>query len=351
MRPGLKRRDMLLAACASAGLSAWPVRAADGESPLAVARRLAAIYPVKPSLGYVSALILSAQRRLHAQGQLPPASQALLRGWRDAAKAGPLPADWPQRAGFAVFAESARVDGDGACHDLARQAVLSAVEETPMGPRLSGLRPWTDDLFMATLLVDRSLPLLTPPEQARVAEALAGTLAEGAAQLQRADGLFNHAVGSPVAWGRGNGFAALALAWALAGPLRRQPESRLAPLRERLLAHLRALGPLQSESGLWRQVLDVADTTPELTVTAMSIAALGVAVREKWLPPAPVQAAIARGWAAIAARVDAQGGFRDVCASTPAGATTDFYRQRPMVQGADERASALVLWAALSGPT
>lgn len=342
---------MLLAACASAGCSAWPVRAAHGESPLAVARRLAAIYPVKPSLGYVSALTLSAQRRLQAQGQLPPASQALLRSWRDAAQAGPLPADWPQRAGFAVFAESARVDGDGACGDLARQAVLAAVADTPAGPRLTGLRPWTDDLFMATLLVDRSLPLLTAPEQARVAEALAGTLAEGCVPLQRPDGLFDHAVGSPVAWGRGNGFASLALAWALAGPLRGQPDSRLAPLRERLRAYLRALLPLQGENGLWRQVLDVADTAPELTVTAMSIAALGVALREKWLPPAPALAAIERGWAAVASRVDAQGGFRDVCASTPAGATGDFYRQRPMVQGPDERAAALVLWAALSGPT
>lgn len=338
----------MLAACAGAGLGGVSAQGvATGSSPLAVASRLAAIYPVNPSLGYVSALILSAQRRLHPEGWLPPASQPLLQGWRDAAQAAPLPADWPQRAGYAVFAEAGRAEGDVVCRDLARAAVLSAVADTVPGPRLAGLRPWTDDLFMATLLLDRSLPLLTAPEQARAAEALAGTLAEGAARLQRPDGLFDHAVGSPVAWGRGNGFASLALAWALAGPLKHLPEATLAPLRERLVAHLRALLPLQSESGLWRQVLDVVDSPPELTVTAMSITALGVAAKEGWLPQGSVRPAVGRGWSAVSARVDAEGGFRDACASTPAGATVGFYRARPMVNGLDERAAAVAMQAAV----
>lgn len=347
MRAGLKRRDLFLVAGAGAIGVVSPARAVEADSPLAVARRLAAVYPVKPSLGYVSALILSAQRRLHADGRLPSASQALVQAWRDSARARPLPADWPQRAGFAVFAEAARADGDAEARDLARQAVLHAVVDTPAGVRLNGLRPWTDDLFMATLLVDRCMPLLTPPEQGRVAEALAGTLVAGVARLQRADGLFDHAVGSPIAWGRGNGFASLALAWALAGPLREQPETRVGPLRARLLAHLDALLSRQSENGLWRQVLDVPDTTPELTVTAMSITAFSVAAGQGWLPRSQVQTAVERGWAAVAARLDEAGGFRDVCASTPAGPTLAFYRARPMVTGLDERAAALVLWAAL----
>ncbi len=346
MRAGLKRRNLFLVAGAGAIGVVSPARAVEADSPLAVARRLAAVYPVKPSLGYVSALILCAQRRLHADGRLPSASQALVQAWRHSARARPLPADWPQRAGFAVFAEAARAEGDAEARDLARQAVLHAVVDTPAGVRLNGLRPWTDDLFMATLLVDRSLPLLDLPEQDRVTEALAGTLAEGAARLQRADGLFDHAVGSPVAWGRGNGFASLALAWALAGPLRGQPERRVAPLQERLRAHLLALLPLQSETGLWRQLLDVSDTAPELTVTCMSITALAVAARQGWLAPSRVQPAIERGWAAVAARLDAAGAFREVCASTPAGESQAFYRARPMVTGLDERAAALTLWAA-----
>ncbi len=152
---------------------------------------------------------------------------------------------------------------------------------------------------------------------------------------------------SPVAWGRGNGFASLALAWALAGPLREEPTHRVGPLRGRLLVHLDALLSLQSESGLWRQVLDEPDTTPELTGTAMSITALSVAARQGWRPWSQVRTPVERGWAAVAARLDEAGGFRDVCASTPAGPTLAFYRARPMVTGRDERAAAFVWWSAL----
>lgn len=337
------RRHLLLAALASPALAR-----AQATPPLAVARQLAAVYPVKPSLGYVSALILSAQRHLGPGGALPPASQQALHSWRDAARAAPPPADWPLRAGYAAFAEAARIDGDVACRKLARDAVRTALADTPQGPRLAGLRPWTDDLFMATLLLGRSLPLLPAPEQARATEALAGTLQGLAERLQRPDGLFDHAVGSPVAWGRGNGFASLVLAHALAGPLQGLPPATVAPLRERLLAHLRALLPLQAEGGLWRQVLDVPDAAPELTVTAMSIAALSLAAGQGWVERAEVGPAIQRGWAGIAARVHADGGFRDVCASTPAGPTVAFYLQRPMVSGLDDRAAAMVMHAALA---
>ncbi|KQY81016.1 glycoside hydrolase family 88 protein [Pelomonas sp. Root1444] len=335
------RRHLLLAALASPAL-------ARAQAPLATASRLAAVYPVKPSLGYVSALILSAQRRLSPGGALPPASQQALHSWRDAARAAPPHPDWPQRAGYAAFAEAARIDGDVACHKLACDAVRAALADTPRGLRLAGLRPWTDDLFMATLLLGCSLPLLPAPEQARAAEALAGTLQGLAERLQRPDGLFDHAVGSPVAWGRGNGFASLALAHALAGPLQGLPPATVAPLRERLLAHLRALLPLQGEGGLWRQVLDVPDAAPELTVTAMSITALSLAAGQGWVEKAEVGPAIQRGWAGIAARVDADGGFRDVCASTPAGPTVAFYLQRPMLGGLDDRAAAMVMHAALA---
>lgn len=292
---------------------------------------MAPLYPATPAFGYVSALIGSAQRRLDAVGA--PASRL----------EPPLkPADWPQRAGFAALAEAARLDGDAAAAEPARQALRGALAGTP--PRLAGLRPWTDDMFMATLLVDRTLPLLPAAEQAAVADALQAALLDLCERLQRADGLFDHAVGSPIAWGRGNGFAALALAQALAGPLRGRP----GPLRDRLRRHLRALLPLQAGNGLWRQVLDHEPAAPELTVTAMSLAALALARRQGWVDGAEIDAAIERAWAGVQGRVDADGGFRDVCAGTPAGRTLDFYLQRPMLQGRDDRAAAMVLQAALA---
>ena len=99
---------------------------------------------------------------------------------------------------------------------------------------------------------------------------------------------------------------------------------------------------------MWRQVLDHAASPPELTVTAMSLAALATARRLRWLPAGEAGTAIAHAWDGVRRRVDAQGGFSDVCASTPAGPTLDFYLQRSMIRGRDDRAAAMVLQAAVS---
>ena len=338
----MRRRGWLLAALG------WPACArADMRLPdtWAVARLLAERYPMQASLGYVGALIGSAQRRLNG-GPLPPASQQALVALREAAPATPR-ADWPPRAGYAAFAEAARHDADAAAGELALQAIRAAIADTPQGPRLTGLRAWTDDLFMAALLFDRALPLLPSAEQPRAGEALAASLLTQAERLQRRDGLFDHAEGSPVAWGRGNGFASLGLALALDGSI--PPTSPVgADLLARLQAHLQALLALQGADGMWRQVLGHDASPAELTATAMSLAALATARRRRWLPAAEADSAIAHAWDGVSRRVDAQGGFSDVCASTPAGPTLDFYLQRPMIRGRDDRAAAMVLQAAVS---
>jgi len=335
------RRELLVALT-------WPALPAAGASPeaAATARLLAARYPVHAPLGYVGALTASAQRRLNG-GRLPPGSRQALLALREAAPAVP-PIDWPVRAGHAAFAEAALHDSDTASRELALQAVRTAIIETAQGPRLAGLRNWTDDLFMAALLFDRARPLLPGAEQPRAAEALAATLLTHAERLQRGDGLFDHAEGSPVAWGRGNGFASLGFALALAGPTPSTASQDGARLLPRLQAHLRALLPLQQEDGLWRQVLDDAASPVELTATAMNLTALAMARSRGWLPAGTADGAIARAWAAVNRRIDAEGGFSDVCASTPAGPTLAFYRNRPITSGRDDRAAALVLQAALA---
>jgi len=317
--------------------------AAFAADPAALARLLAERYPATASLGYVTALIWSAQRRV--LGALPERSRDALTALRQAAPATP-PGEWPLRAGYAAFAEAARFEGDADARTLALQAVRTAIVDTPQGPRLAGLRAWTDDLFMPVLLIDRTLPLLPEAERPRIVAALGASLRELSTTLQRPDGLFDHAEGSPVAWGRGNGFAALAFTLALAGPV--PPTSpHGAALLDRLKQLLRALLPLQSADGLWRQVLDQPQSAGELTVTAMTLTALSTARRHGWLPAGPADAAITRAWAAVQGHVDADGGFTDVCASTPAGPSLAFYLQRPIVNGRDDRAAAMVLGAAL----
>ena len=337
--PAFSRRTLLMTALA---LPAWPAQAGAQD----LARRLAAQYPGSLQAFYIDALILSAQRRLRPDASLPPASRALLLARREAAPA-LAPAAWPQRAGYAALADAARHDGDTRAGELALQALRDAVVDTPAGPQFAALRPWTDDLFLCGLLADRTLPLLPAAEQPRVVDALGRTLAPLAARLQRPNGLFDHADGAPVAWGRGNGFAALALVQALEGAL--PPDTAAGrDLLARLQRQLHALLPLQRPDGLWRQVLDDADAWPELTVTAMTLTALARARKHGWLSGAGVDDAITRAWAGVQARVGVDGGFRDVCDGTPAGPDLAFYRARPVVNGRDDRAAAVVMAAALA---
>lgn len=341
----LSRRALLMNALA---LPALPAVADPAADALGLARRIAGHYSgASTQAFYIVALLLSAQRRLRAHAALPLASQQALRARRDAAPAS-APAAWPQRAGYAAFAEAARHDGDTRAGELAVQALRDAIVDTPQGPQLGGLRPWTDELFLCGLLADRALPLLPAAERPRAIDALGRTLQPLAARLQRADGLFEHADGAPVAWGRGNGFAALALVQALEGAL--PPGTATGRgLLAALQRQLRALLPLQRPDGLWRQVLDHADAWPELTATAMALTALARARRHGWLGGAAVDTAIAAAWAALQSRVDADTGtFRDVCDGTPAGPDLAFYLARPVVRGRDDRAAAVVMGAALA---
>lgn len=330
-------------ACIALGAIATSMRPA-AQPPARGARRLAlsiaSQYVATPTPHYVNALLVSAQRHLGRPEMARTATAAL----REAVSAPGYasPTDWPGLAGYAALAEAATLDRDTAAGALAVHALRSMLAET----RLSGLRRWTDDMFMASLLLDRTAPLLPAQERNRATAALTAALLDISGRLQRPDGLFEHAEASPVAWGRGNGFASLALAQALAGPL--QGAAAAAPLLARLQNHLHALLPLQGADGLWRQVLDQPSAQPELTVTAMSLAALAAARSHGWLPAGVADAAITRAWAGMQSRIDATGGFRDVCAGTPAGPTLDFYLQRPMVHGRDERAAAMVLLAAQS---
>jgi rhamnogalacturonyl hydrolase YesR len=123
-------------------------------------------------------------------------------------------------------------------------------------------------MFMAVAVLARAGAITGHPKYG----AAAGRLLTSYAQtLQRADGLFIHALTGPHAWGRGNGFALLGTTEALT----HLPDSW--PDRARVLtiyrAHTRALLPHQSDDGSWREVVDEPASYRELTVTAMSVRA------------------------------------------------------------------------------
>src|SRR5262249_27112525 len=197
------------------------------------------------------------------------------------------------------------------------------------------------DMFMAAAVLARSGARAGHEADLDRAARLLVTYAE---KLQRPDGLFNHAVDGPAAWGRGNGFAAFGLVETLS----RLPKSHA--LRGRLLdiyrRQMQAIRTQQSPDGAWRQIVDEPGAYREETATAMLLSPMRRGIGAAWIDSsfrAPAQHA----WRALAAHVAADATLVDVCAGTGAGPTKRYYFERPAVTGADDRGGAMALTAAL----
>ncbi len=334
----------LLIALLLALLGAPPAAQAPGmnpANPLAIARVLAARYPAQPIMSYIPALSWSGSLRLSALTGEPQ--------WREKAMkemqpfiTGETPAiAEPYRltslAGHLALADAGRLDHNDAARGRALVAAAFMTAEAPAG----GFRfatGWTDDMFMLSSVLSRTAT-------AEWASRLGTMLTTYAGKLQRPDGLFIHAQDGPHAWGRGNGFALLGVTEALT----RLPESW--PDRAAVLniyrSHVKALAAHQSDDGSWRQVVDEPTSYRELTVTAMTVAAIARGIANGWIDRTTYEPILDRGWNAVTARVMADGTVRDVCSGTGAGPTKEYYLNRPVVNGADDRGGAMALLAAL----
>ena len=243
-------------------------------------------------------------------------------------------------AGHLAFSDLARLDGNKEAALVARKAADFILADKPED-LVKFRRNWTDDMFMATSLLAR---VARDTKDPRYADVIGRLLTEYAEKLQRPDGVFIHAVEGPHAWGRGNGFALLGLTEALT--LLPSDWSERPRVLEIYRKHVKALIPLQSDDGSWRQVVDEPASYREMTVTAMTVAALARGLRLGWLDKS-VRPVIDRGWQAVAARVNADGTVKDVCSGTGAQATKEYYLKRPVVNGADDRGGAMALLAAI----
>jgi unsaturated rhamnogalacturonyl hydrolase len=320
-------------------LSAQP--AAD---PLAIARTLAATYPTTTTLSYIPALSWGASLRLSLSVNEPQIGEKAIEQLQPyLSGATPIVAE-PYRltnvAGAAVLFD-ASIYGVAEGMPLAQNA---ADQILPVGPGelIRFATGWTDDMYMAASLLGR---VAAATEDPRYRDVLGDLLMTYAERLQREDGLFVHSAEGPVAWGRGNGFAALGLVEALTYlPDEWEGYPRILEIFQ---AQMEALARHQSPDGSWRQVVDEPESYQELTVTAMAVTAMARAVRIGWLDADRYLPVIDRAWEAVAARVAEDGSVRDACASTAAGTTLQYYLERPTVNGFDDRAGGFVMMAAL----
>jgi len=308
------------------------------RQPLAVARLLARRYPAAPGISYIPALSWIGALRVAAIDK------------DDALRAKVLDQMKPWTSGEkTLFPPGTRIQLTSVAGAMAFEDTAPALfdegvaaasrEKAPASPEYG--QGWTDDMFMATSVLARSG--VRAGHEADLDRA-ARLLSAYAASLQRPDGLFNHALDGPAAWGRGNGFAAFGLVETLTRlPANHPSRGELLDFYRRQMAAIRTQ---QSPDGSWRQIVDEPGAYREETATAMLLSAMTRGLRRGWLDPS-YQDTVKRAWRALAAHVAADGTVIDVCAGTGAGPTKRYYFDRPAVTGPDDRGGAMALTAAL----
>jgi rhamnogalacturonyl hydrolase YesR len=201
-------------------------------------------------------------------------------------------------------------------------------------------RMWIDDMFMITIVQSQAYRATGKREYIdRAAREMVVYLDS----LQRPNGLFFHAPDVPFFWGRGNG-------WMAAGMtelLRTLPENN--PDRPRILkgylTMMESLKKYQSESGMWRQLIDEPEFWPETSGTAMFAYAMITGVKYGWLPAEEYAPAARKAWLALVSYINGKGDVTEVCIGTNKLNDRQYYYDRPRVDG-DYHGQAPVLWCA-----
>lgn len=313
-----------------------------GREALALARMIAQRYPQTPSISYIPALAWVHTLRLASiTGDQSLRAKVIkdVEPWLSAQK--PLFGERIQLtavAGTMVFAELAKTrDGNADwAAKLAAEGFARAVAEKAPGVPQYG-QGWTDDMYMGAVT-------LVGAGTAEGRDAAARLLTGYAAKLQRPEGLFNHAPNAPAAWGRGNGFAAFGLMETLAVlPTSHPARAALLDIYRRQMIAMKAQ---QAPDGMWRQVVDIPGSYREMSVTAMTLTVMARGVRLGWIDKSYLPV-IQRAWRGLLTHVAEDGTVVDVCQSTGAGPTRRYYLDRPAITGADDRAGAMALGAAL----
>ncbi len=211
-------------------------------------------------------------------------------------------------------------------------------------PLSNGLSPqtrfWIDDVWMmGALQVQAFRATGTPLYLDRAALEVSAYLE----RLQQPNGLFHHGPDAPFYWGRGNGWVAAGLAELLSELPPAHP--RRASIEAAFVRMMEALVKYQSDTGMWRQLIDRADAWEESSATAMFGFALALGVEKKILKGEQFRASYRKAWRALAARVDDRGILRDICVGTGQSRDLAYYLGRPVVAG-DLHGQAPLLWFA-----
>jgi unsaturated rhamnogalacturonyl hydrolase len=306
------------------------------RSPLQLATELASYYGhdfAQPI--YINSIALDGQLRLGHLKEVEQLVQPYVDGSRDSlARPNSL-----VFAGHIIFGELARRTRDP--RYLARLRAAADYGFEPDG-RMKEAMPFhggfSDSLFMGTVILAQAGALTG---ERKYFDMAARHIAFMRKLDLRPDGLYRHHPGTDVAWGRGNGFAAIGLALTLSDFPRDHPD--YGTLLEAYRAHMAKLLAYQDEDGMWRNVVDFRGSYSEFSATAMIAFAMLRGVDYGWLPREPYRHAVERAWQALLARTGHDGRLVDVCESTARAASLEDYLHRAAILGPDPRGGAFAL--------
>jgi rhamnogalacturonyl hydrolase YesR len=201
-------------------------------------------------------------------------------------------------------------------------------------------RMWIDDMFMITAVQSQAY---RATGDKKYIERAAKEMVLYLDSLQKPNGLFYHAPDVPYFWGRGDGWMAVGMAELL----RSLPKNN--PNRERIMKGYKlmmaSLLKYQSESGMWRQLIDDEGSWPESSCTGMFTFAMITGVKNGWLDAATYSAAARKGWLALVSYINENNDVREVCEGTNKKNDRQYYLDRKRLTG-DLHGQAPVLWCA-----
>ena len=306
------------------------------RSPLQLALQLAQYYGHDfDQTAYIQAVALIGQLRLGNQADV----ERLVSPFVDGSKDSLAKATSPTLAGHLVFAELAHLTHDDRYRGLVqRTADLGFTASGEMKESMPLHEEMSDSVFMACPIL-ASAGSMTGNSKYFDMSARHFTFMQKL--CLRADGLYRHSPLNEAAWGRGNAFPALGLAWTLSNFPRDHPE--FGRMLRAFQDHIATLARFQDANGMWRQVVDQRGSYPEYSATAMIATAMLMGIRQGWLDSGAYRPRADQAWRAILARTGADGRLIDVCESTGKQKSLQDYLHRAAILDRDARGGAMAL--------
>jgi len=284
---------------------------------------------------YIGAIALVSRARLGDVDDV----RRLVEPWVDGSKDSLARPNSLVMAGHIVFTELARRAPDPRYVAAARRvADLGFDAEGRMRESMPYHDQFSDSVFMGTAIVAQAGALSGERRYFDLADRHLRFME----RLDlRSDGLYRHEPATDMAWGRGNGFAALGLALTLSELPQDHPGHAHALDSYRSL--MAALLPLQNRDGLWRNVVNRPGTYAEFSATAMIGFALQRGLARGWIRGRRWRDAADRAWVAVNSRSSSSGRFIDVCESTAKMKAPEDYLHRMAILGEDPRGGAMAM--------